>query len=113
MTSEGLIAAEKEINDALQILKKAKPMSQDSIIIIAETELAAKLALHSIHLGLARLEAKDKATENIPAEKKAELEKELKPLIEQHKKLWIVRNRVGGIDDSAGKMENLLKIYSN
>jgi hypothetical protein len=49
--------------------------------------------------------------QNISAEKKAELEKELKPLIDQHKKLWVVRNRPGGLDDSAGKMENLLKAY--
>jgi hypothetical protein len=112
MTAEGLLAAEKEILDALAILKLAKPQSADSVIIIEETELAANLAIHSIHLGLARLEAKDKSTENITAEKKAELEKELKPLIDQHKKLWIVRNRPGGLDDSAGKMENLLKAYS-
>jgi hexosaminidase len=111
MTAEGLLAAEKEILDALEILKLAKPQSADSVIIIEETELAANLAIHSIHLGLARLEAKDKSTENISAEKKAELEKELKPLIDQHKKLWIVRNRPGGLDDSAGKMENLLKAY--
>lgn len=109
---EGLEAAEKEILAALDILKDAKPQSKDSVIIISETEQAAKLALHGIHLGIARLYAKDKATENIPKEVKAELIAELKPLIENHKKLWIVRNRPGGLKDSAGKLENLLNYYN-
>lgn len=113
LTVEGLQAAEKEILDALEILKTAEPQSDDSVILIAETEQAANLAIHGIHLGIARLMAKDKATENIPAEVKAELKAELKPLIENHRKLWIVRNRPGGLDDSAGKLEELIKYYEN
>ncbi len=113
LTVEGLQAAEKEILDALEILKTAGPQSADSVILIAETEQAANLAIHGIHLGIARLMAKDKATENIPAEVKAELKAELEPLIENHRKLWIVRNRPGGLDDSAGKLEDLIKYYEN
>ncbi|MDD3740687.1 MAG: family 20 glycosylhydrolase [Bacteroidales bacterium] len=109
---EGLEAAEKEILAGLEILKDAKPQSKDSAIIISETEQAANLALHGIHLGIARLYAKDKATENIPKEVKEELVAELKPLIENHKKLWTVRNRPGGLKDSAGKLENLLNYYN-
>jgi hypothetical protein len=108
---EGLEAAEKEILSALEILKEAKPQSKDSAIIILETEQAAKLALHGIHLGIARLYAKDKATENIPKEVKSELIAELKPLIDKHRELWIIRNRPGGLDDSAGKLEKLLEYY--
>ncbi len=111
LTIEGFNAAEKEILDALEILKNAKPESEDSEILINETIQAANLAMHGIHLGIARLNAKDKAIENIPLEIKAELKAELKPLIENHRKLWIVRNRPGGLDDSAGKLENLLKCY--
>lgn len=108
---EGLEASEREINAALEILAEAKPQSEDSVIIIEETEQAANLALHGIHLGIARLYAKDKATENIPKEVKAELIAELEPLIENHKELWIVRNRPGGLQNSAGKLENLLNYY--
>lgn len=111
LTVEGFNAAKNEILDALEILKNAKPESEDSKILIDETNQAANLALHGIHLGIARLNAKDKAIENIPVEIKAELKAELKPLIENHRKLWIVRNRPGGLDDSAGKLENLLKCY--
>lgn len=111
MKANELIVCEKEILDALEILKLAKPSTKDSTIIIQEIELAAKLAIHATHLGVARLEADEKKIENIPAVKRKELYDELKSLIETHKKLWIVRNREGGLHDSAGKMENLLNAY--
>jgi hypothetical protein len=108
---EGLEAAEKEILDALEILKLAQPQSNDSTIIIQEVGQAANLAMHGIHLGIARLYAKEKVTKNIPNEVKIELANELKPLIKKHKELWIIRNRIGGLKDSAGKLENLLNYY--
>ena len=108
---EGLQNAEIEINEALEILTEAKPQSADSVIIIAEINQAANLAIHSIHLGIARIYAKDNATENIPLEIKADLRIELTALIAKHRELWIIRNRIGGLDDSAGKLENLLEYY--
>lgn len=108
---EGLQDAEDEINNALLILSEANPQCADSATIISEVQQAANLALHGIHLGIARLYAKDKETVNIPSEIKVELANELKPLIDKHRDLWILRNRVGGLDDSAGKLENLLNYY--
>ena len=35
----------------------------------------------------------------------------LKPLIDQHKKLWVFRNRKGGLDDSASKLEEVYQYY--
>lgn len=111
MRADELLACEKEILSALEILKLAKPNTKDSTIIIQEIELAAKLAIHATKLGIARLEAQDKEIKNIPAEKRKELYNELSALIDTHKKLWVVRNRKGGLHDSAGKMENLLNAY--
>ncbi|MBP7477968.1 MAG: hypothetical protein KA797_05545, partial [Chitinophagales bacterium] len=111
MNKEGLLAAEMEILSALDSMKYASPKVVDSTIIMAEIQLAAELALHGIHLGLARLEAKDQATANIAPEVKQALIRELQPLIERHKKLWIVRNRPGGLDDSAGKLKEILDYY--
>lgn len=105
---EGLIAAEKEIKRGLQILAKATPKSKDAKIVLKETQQAANLAMFGIHLGLARLNAKDYATENIPTAEKKELYNELKLLVENHKKLWLVRNRKGGLQKSVSKLESLL-----
>ncbi|MBK7956672.1 MAG: hypothetical protein IPK03_00220 [Bacteroidetes bacterium] len=111
MNKEGLLAAEMEILSALDSMKYASPKVADSTIILEEIQLAAELALHGIHLGLARLEAKDQATANIAPEVKQALIRELQPLIERHKKLWMVRNRPGGLDDSAGKLKEILDYY--
>lgn len=110
---EGLIAAEKEIKKGLKILEKAQPKSEDAEIILKETQQAADLALFGIRLGLARLNAKDYATENIPKAEREALYNELKPIIENHKKLWVVRNRKGGLQKSASKLENLLSYIKN
>jgi len=111
LTEKGLQNAEKEIDNALEILKLAKPESYDAQIIIDELQQAGALAKHGIHLGLARLSAPKEVTLNIPRETKKELIDELTPIIQNHRKLWIVRNRVGGLDNSAKYMEDLLLYY--
>jgi len=111
LNAEGLNAAKEEIDNALQLLEKANPQCKDSDIVLKEVKQAANLAIHSINLGNARLMAEGKSTENIPNEIKTELRQELEPLIDNHRELWIIRNRVGGLEDSAGKLENLLNFY--
>lgn len=113
LTVNGLLEAKKEILDALEILKNAKPQSEDSVIVLKEINQAALLALHSINLGIARLNAPGKEISNIPDSTKNELYNELKHLIDEHKKLWVVRNREGGLKQSAQNLENLLNYYKN
>jgi len=108
LNKEGLVLAEKEIQKGLTVLDQAQPQSEDAEIVLKETRQAAYLALFGVHLGLARLEASDQSTANIPKQKREELAKELEALIESHKKLWVIRNRAGGLQDSSTKLEDLL-----
>src|SRR5699024_7268359 len=62
LKKEGLLAAEKEIDKGVALLTKAKPTSKDGKIIVKELQQAADLARFGIHLGAARLSAKDKST---------------------------------------------------
>ncbi len=109
LTKAGLLAAEKEINRGLALLEQADPHCPDADIIIKETRLAAKLAIFGVHLGIARLDAPGEATKNIPLEDRIKLADELSKLIKEHKALWLVRNRIGGLSDSSGKLESLEK----
>ena len=84
------------------------PASTDAEIVLKELKQAAELARLGIHLGIARLNAKDKSTANIPKEKRRELADELEVLIKNHNTLWTIRNREGGLKDSSGKLEDLL-----
>jgi hypothetical protein len=112
LNSSGLKNAEKEINDALGVLALASPHCTDSSIILQEINLAAQLSIHGIHLGEERLNAKGMSTAKIPKAKKQMLYDELNPLIEKHKEIWILRNRAGGLADSAAKLEELLDYYN-
>lgn len=109
LNKPGLLAAEKEINEALKILDLAKPLSKDGQIIITEVKQAAALAKFGIHLGLARLDAPERKTKNIPLEVRKKLATELKELIISHQEIWLLRNRPGGLQDSSGKMEELYR----
>lgn len=103
--------AEKIIDSAVVMLHHAKPQCHDAKIVIEELEQASHLAKHGIHLGIARLNVKGNDTKSIPITKRQELAKELKPLIERHKKLWIVRNREGGLEESAGRLQEIYDYY--
>ncbi len=107
LTKTGLLAAEEEINNGLSIMQDAHPTCSDADIILKEIKLASNMALFGIHLGLARLDAPSMATKSIPKAKRDELVGELTPLIESYKELWLVRNREGGLEDSAGKLEQV------
>jgi hypothetical protein len=111
MTIAGFNATKQEINAALKILDNAHPKSLDADILLAETRLASALAIHAVNLGIARLKAKDYETKNISPSDKRMLIDELTAIIKEHRKLWTVRNRPGGLDDSAGRLEELLSYY--
>lgn len=93
------------------MLHHAKPQCHDAKIVIEELEQASNLAKHGIHLGIARLNVKGNDTKDIPWAKRQELAHELKPLIERHKQLWIVRNRKGGLEESAGRLQEIYDYY--
>lgn len=108
LNKSGLVSAEKEIEKGLDFLKKAQPTSYDGDIILKELEQASRLAIFGIHLGLARLDAPNQSTSEIPRIRKNALIQELAPLIDSHRFIWTNRNREGGLNDSAEKLENLL-----
>ncbi len=111
LKKDNLEEAEKTILEAQKILTKASPKSYDAEIIEKELNQAIDLALHGIHLGIARLAAKNQATKNIKQATKQELIDELVPIIQTHKEIWTLRNRPGGLDDSVKRMEDLLEYY--
>ena len=111
LTITNLRNTEAEIDAALKVLEDANPQCADADIVIAEIEQAAALAKHAVHLGIERLQVKSRQTLDISHEKRKKLAHELQKIIDNHKKLWIVRNRPGGLQESAGRMQNLHDYY--
>lgn len=102
---------EAAVDSAVNILRQAQPRCEDAEIIFQELYLASDLAKHAIHLGLARLDAPKGDTKNIPYAQRQQLATELKPLIDRHKQVWMLRNRKGGLDESAGHLQEVYDYY--
>jgi hexosaminidase len=62
-------------------------------------------------LGIARLHAESGEITSIPAETRQALVSELGGIAAEYRRLWLARNRPGGLADSAGRMERLLTMY--
>jgi hexosaminidase len=94
-------------------IEKSSMMVPDAKQIKEELVLAANTLRHSCRLGIARIEAPEKKIANIPAAQRAELTKELDALIVESKRLWLVRNRPGGLKDSIAHLERLRESYQD
>lgn len=112
LTISGLTAAKKEIEKGIDLLHKAQPTCPDATIILKELDFASQLAIFGINLGIARLQTTGKSTKEIPRTIKNELIQELQLIIEAHKSVWLLRNREGGLYDSAGKLEDIITYLS-
>ena len=109
MTAEGLQDAVNTLDKNLQLLVNAPITSEDAKIIKAEMTLAVNMAKLACKIGLARIDVSTKELGKVSASKRKALSTEYKNLIEEHKKLWILRNRPGGLQVSAGNLERGLQ----
>jgi len=104
-TEDGLQSVINSLDQNLQVLVNAPIGSEDAKIIKDEMTLAVNFAKLACKIGLSRLSVSNKELEKVPTSKRKVLATEYKNLIEEHKKLWIVRNRPGGLHISAGNYE--------
>lgn len=108
ITAEDLQAAMVKLDQNLQILVNSPIASDDAKTIKDEMTLAVNLAKLACKIGLARINVPDKDLKKVPASKKKVLITEFNKLIEEHKRLWIIRNRPGGLQVSVGNFEKSL-----
>ncbi len=100
------------IEEQLSQLQKANIRSNDKEIVLKEMEQACQLAIHSCHLALLKLNYADTKLNGISKEDRQKLTVELSQVIENHKSIWLLRNRPGGLSDSTDKMKKVLKTYN-
>ncbi|WP_430812687.1 MULTISPECIES: beta-N-acetylhexosaminidase [unclassified Carboxylicivirga] len=111
VSKKNTLATLSFIQQQLNILEQAPMSCADAKIVRMETRQAAQLAMHACHLALAKLATPDGLFKSIPADEKKKLRSELKTLITEHRRIWLLRNRPGGLKDSAAKMERVLASY--
>ncbi|HKO93660.1 MAG TPA: beta-N-acetylhexosaminidase, partial [Polyangiaceae bacterium] len=93
-----------------QPLAQARSSAPDAALVLQELGWARDMLAFACRLGIARSAAGNTdAPAALPGPRRAALAVELGSLIEQHRALWLQRNRPGGLDDSARRLENLLQ----
>ena len=108
LTVEGLERTIVFIHEATAALGKAKMKRVDAEQIVDELNFTAELLRFSCRFGIARLKVKDGEAGSIAEGRREELAVELEGIINEYKRLWLVRNREGGLVDSVGRMESIL-----
>ena len=111
LTVENLEKTLNFIDKVMAPLPQAKMSRPDSQQIIDELSNAAALLRHACRMAIARLEADGGRVEDIPTNIRNELTRDLESIIKEHKRLWLLRNRKGGLSDSVKAMEDLLSLY--
>ena len=94
------------IDGVMSRLPAARMSRRDARLIGREFENTARLMRHACDRGTL-LARGDRAT---PADRAA-LADDMKSIIEEHRSLWLARNRPGGLRESAGRMEARVKEY--
>ena len=111
LNAAGLERAQAAIDAIITGLDGAQMIRLDADLVMDEFDLVGCLLKHACRLGLARLEAPDQAVANIPASVRARLAEELEAMIEEYRRIWLARNRSGGLEDSTARLEALLALY--
>ena len=132
LTGEALGMAEERLEQVMVPLSEARMERPDAETIVAELRNGAGLYRHALHLWAARIRAHGTAVAKrelssaaevwprrtidaeyaaLPAPERAALEAELAPLVDDFRRLWLTRDRPGGLQDSTGRFERLLAAY--
>jgi hypothetical protein len=110
LTIEDLLGVEQGLGDAVERLGRARPRRHDGALVLDELRAGAALVALMCRDARARL-AGDGWLASVPEATRLELAADLEPLIDAHRRLWLSRNRPGGLDDSLSWLEHLRECY--
>jgi hexosaminidase len=103
-------ATAEYIDDVIAPLEQAQMNCPDAERILQEYGWVADMLSFGARLGAVRAAAgMDKPIGELPADTRAALAGELRPLIERHREVWLLRNRPGGMEDSRKWLRKVLK----
>ena len=97
----------KAIDHAMRGLGKAKSHRPDAELVVREFENAAHLLRHGCQRALLSLEQRPAKA----AALRRELATDLRQIVREYKRLWLARNRPGGLADSVAHFERAGRDY--
>ena len=102
-----------DFSGALKELKGAENYIQKANNADKELLFTAHLLRHGIQLTIELFKTESLAIKDIPVKKRKEFSEDLKSIISEFKRLWLVRYRDGGLQDSLNIFYELDAFYSN
>jgi len=112
ITPEGLDRAEARVGEILDTLGAAKLDRPDADLLASEFALAGDLMRHACRFGRARLAAPDNRAEAIDPQMRRALAADMERIVAEYRRVWRLRNREGGLRESAGRLEALRRLYA-
>ncbi len=109
MTTASAEAAMAALKDALDRVEKSRMSRPDAELVKKEFSINGAMAMLALELGRERILAGNIGTAQLPAPVKARLAAQLGDIITRYREIWLIRNRPGGLSDSAGRLEALLQ----
>jgi hypothetical protein len=110
VTQQTLESTLRYVERVSEPLLRARPGSAEGELSARELGWASDLLCFACRLGILRCSLQDRdALGTLPLEQRAELAGELRELIARHRTLWLARNRPGGLEDSASRLEATLR----
>src|SRR6185503_16279919 len=91
----------------LRPLEQARPLRGDGKLVVREMQLAADMVRLACRVGIARLETPGGAFRAISGAIRQTLTADLDDLMRSYRRVWLERNRPGGLADSVSRWEQL------
>lgn len=113
LSAEKISKIRSHLNSTMKSLDQAQAKCADSDLLTPEIQHSANLVLFACDILEARLIAKDGKVQNIPGKQRKQYAASLEKIINEHEQIWLKRNRPGGLSDSSGKMNKLMKMLVN
>lgn len=105
ITAEGIQSALNEVERIkTELLPQERIGRPDAETVRAEVALTIRMVEHGLQRGLAAL--------GMPApEHQVQLAEDLRGIMDEYKRIWLIRNRPGGLEDSMRRFRELLEMY--
>ena len=105
MRKDGIKRAMRQIDRAMEYLRKTRMQRQDANLIKDEFTNAAALLRHACNRGLKMLEKYGTGATGYPEQELNSLIKDAEKIIKEHKRIWLARNRPGGLEEGVELLE--------
>ncbi len=108
LTVEKLQKALDRIGQVNDRINHATPHAKNADLILDEFRLCARLLRHACRLGMLRVEP-----DAVPPDEPNKLTADMKAIMAEHRRIWLSRNRPGGLTDSLARMQDIIDTYQD